>query len=129
MNGEVVAAGAAQTGRMPGIKNLAVGETHKAGSCLRDAARIHVRSAIVDNVAAHPDPFAMLTTASERKSATHLIPATHWLCLTRGRRCGRGCHPNVRIHLVSDVCIEEGGDISAVASDHRTPASRPLGDS
>src|SRR5205807_547986 len=90
MNCEIVTAGAAQAGRIPGIENFTLSEPHKAGTRFRNAGGIHVRSAVVDDVATDPRPFAMLTAAGEGETAAYTIAAAHRYCLTSGGRgrCG-----------------------------------------
>src|SRR6516162_10068455 len=107
MDGEVVTAGAAQAGRVPSIENLAFREPHKAGARFRNSGRVHMRSAVFDNVTAHPRPFAMLTTAGERETAAHPIAAAYRCCLAGGGRGRRGCDPDIRIHFTRYILVEK----------------------
>src|SRR5216683_2383394 len=121
---EIVTAGAAQAGRVPGIENLALGEPQKTSARLWNPGRAHMRSAIIDDITADPHPFAVLTTAGERKTAVHPIAAADRRCLTGGGGGRRGRDPDVGIHLAGDALVEKSGNVSAVASDHRAPAGR-----
>src|SRR5262245_39970212 len=63
VHGNVVAAGAAQPGRIPGVKNFALLEPYQALPRFGNAGRVHPRHAVLDDVAAEPQPFTVVAPA------------------------------------------------------------------
>jgi hypothetical protein len=78
--------------------------------------------AVHRNSAAQPCPFAVMAAADERETPAYPIAARHSSRLSGRCRGGTGGSEQVTIHLTGDILIEEGGDVTAVAADHRAPS-------
>jgi hypothetical protein len=68
-----------------------------------------------------------MAAAHEREAPADPVSAGHPLRLAgrcRGRTSG---DEHVCIHFTGDILIEEGGDVAAVAADHRAPPDRAIG--
>jgi hypothetical protein len=68
-----------------------------------------------------------MAAADEREAPAHPVAAGYSPRLSGRRRGAAGGDEQVGIHLTGDILIEEGGDIAAVAADHRAPPDRALG--
>src|SRR4051794_23598528 len=124
MYGDVIAAGAAQPGRIPGVQNLAFFEAQQTLPGFGYARAVHSRRTVLDDVAPEPHPFAMMAPADERETSAHAIPPRNDTCDARRGRGSSHCGKQIGEHGASDILIEKGTDVAGVAADHCAPPDR-----
>jgi hypothetical protein len=119
VHGNVVAAGTAQPGRIPGVEDFASFETQQALPRFGNARTTHSRRTLLDDVAAEPQPFAMMTSANEREPPANAVAPRYDLRDSGRGRGGPHCGKQIGKHGASDILIEKGTDVTGVAADHR----------